>query len=103
MFTFITAGGIYCSFSSSEASKRAGYAGKAAVYRVRSRPARAGIGGWGRGPGYARADGPSPTPELHLQPHPEARYELVDEVLAVTKRANVTKMGFVGNDAYLSW
>ena len=27
----------------------------------------------------------TPTPELHLQPHPEARYELVDEVLAVTK------------------
>lgn len=41
-----------------------------------------------------------PTPELHLQPHPEARYELVDEVLAVTKRANVTAMGFVGNEAY---
>jgi biopolymer transport protein ExbD len=42
-----------------------------------------------------------PTPELHLQPHPEARYETVDAVLAVTKRANVTAMGFVGNEAYL--
>jgi biopolymer transport protein ExbD len=41
-----------------------------------------------------------PTPELHLQPHPDARYELVDEVLAVTKRAQVTAMGFVGNEAY---
>lgn len=41
-----------------------------------------------------------PTPELHLQPHPEARYEVVDEVLAVTKRANVQSMGFVGNEAY---
>ena len=41
-----------------------------------------------------------PTPELHLQPHPEARYEIVDEVLAVTKRANITAMGFVGNEAY---
>jgi len=41
-----------------------------------------------------------PTPELHLQPHPEARYELVDEVLAITKRAQVTAMGFVGNEAY---
>ncbi|MDP8995018.1 MAG: biopolymer transporter ExbD [Pseudomonadota bacterium] len=41
-----------------------------------------------------------PTPELHLQPHPDARYELVDEVLAITKRANVTAMGFVGNEAY---
>ncbi|QIK96309.1 biopolymer transporter ExbD [Sphingomonas sp. HDW15A] len=45
----------------------------------------------------------NPVPELHLQPEPEARYELVDEVLAVTKRANVTKMGFVGNDAYMKW
>ena len=44
-----------------------------------------------------------PTPELHLQPHPQARYELVDEVLAVTKRAQVTAMGFVGNESYVSW
>ena len=45
----------------------------------------------------------SPTPELHLQPHPEARYEMVDEVLAVTKRANVQAMGFVGNEAYATF
>jgi biopolymer transport protein ExbD len=44
-----------------------------------------------------------PVPELHLQPEPNARYELVDEVLAVTKRANVTAMGFVGNEAYGTW
>ncbi|HYJ29937.1 MAG TPA: biopolymer transporter ExbD [Allosphingosinicella sp.] len=43
-----------------------------------------------------------PTPELHLQPHPEARYELVDQVLAVTKFAQVTAMGFVGNEAYVN-
>jgi biopolymer transport protein ExbD len=42
----------------------------------------------------------NPTPELHLQPHPEAPYEVVDEVLAITKRANIDKMGFVGNEAY---
>lgn len=42
----------------------------------------------------------NPVPELHLQPEPEARYELVDQVLVVTKQANVTKMGFVGNEAY---
>ena len=42
----------------------------------------------------------NPTPELHLQPHPEAPYETVDQVLAVTKRANIEKMGFVGNEAY---
>jgi biopolymer transport protein ExbD len=42
-------------------------------------------------------------PELHLQPEPQARYELVDQVLAVTKRAQVEKMGFIGNEAYASW
>jgi biopolymer transport protein ExbD len=41
-----------------------------------------------------------PVPELHLQPEPNARYALVDEVLAITKRAGVDKMGFVGNEAY---
>jgi biopolymer transport protein ExbD len=41
-----------------------------------------------------------PIPELHLQPEPNARYELVDQVLAITKRAHVDKMGFVGNEAY---
>jgi biopolymer transport protein ExbD len=39
-------------------------------------------------------------PELHLQPDPMARYEVVDKVLAITKRAAVTKMGFIGNEAY---
>ena len=43
-----------------------------------------------------------PVPELHLQPEPLARYEVVDEVLAVTKKANVSKMGFVGNEAYMT-
>src|SRR5690348_8338137 len=42
----------------------------------------------------------NPEPELHLQPDPQARYELVDQVLVVTKQAKVTKMGFVGNEAY---
>nr|WP_309612106.1 biopolymer transporter ExbD [Sphingomonas sp.] len=45
----------------------------------------------------------NPVPELHLQPEPQARYEVVDEVLAVTKRAHVTKMGFVGNESYASF
>jgi biopolymer transport protein ExbD len=43
----------------------------------------------------------NPTPELHLQPEPTARYELVDQVLAITKRAHVEKMGFVGNENYM--
>ena len=44
----------------------------------------------------------NPIPELHLQPDATARYEVVDEVLAVTKRAHVQKMGFVGNEYYMS-
>jgi biopolymer transport protein ExbD len=42
----------------------------------------------------------SPIPELHLEPEAQARYALVDQVLAVTKRARVEKMGFVGNEKY---
>ena len=42
----------------------------------------------------------NPIPELHLQPDATARYELVDEVLAITKQAHVQKMGFVGNEYY---
>jgi biopolymer transport protein ExbD len=41
-----------------------------------------------------------PLPELHLQPEPTARYETVDQVLAITKLAKVEKMGFVGNEQY---
>jgi biopolymer transport protein ExbD len=44
----------------------------------------------------------NPIPELHLQPDATARYEIVDEVLAVTKKANVQKMGFVGNEYYMN-
>jgi biopolymer transport protein ExbD len=42
----------------------------------------------------------NPVPELHLQPDATARYELVDQVLAITKQAHVQKMGFVGNEYY---
>ena len=42
----------------------------------------------------------NPIPELHLQPDATARYEIVDQVLAVTKKAHVQKMGFVGNEYY---
>jgi biopolymer transport protein ExbD len=43
-----------------------------------------------------------PIPELHLQPEPEAIYVIVDDVLEVTKQAKVSKMGFVGNEAYMT-
>eukprot|EP01012_Entosiphon_sulcatum_P004437 TRINITY_DN11754_c0_g2_i1.p2 TRINITY_DN11754_c0_g2~~TRINITY_DN11754_c0_g2_i1.p2 ORF type:complete len:143 (+),score=35.62 TRINITY_DN11754_c0_g2_i1:1-429(+) len=42
----------------------------------------------------------NPIPELHLQPDPQARYIVVDQVLATTKKAQVEKMGFVGNEAF---
>ena len=45
----------------------------------------------------------NPIPELHIQPDPRARYVVIDEVLAVTKRAQVEKMGFVGNEAYANF
>lgn len=44
----------------------------------------------------------NPVPELHLQPDATARYEIVDKVLAVTKKAHVQKMGFVGNEYYMN-
>ncbi len=42
----------------------------------------------------------NPEPELHFQPDPKAKYERVDQVLAVIKRSNVTKLGFIGNEQY---
>ncbi len=43
----------------------------------------------------------NPIPELHLEPDAQAPYALVDQVLGVTKRARVEKMGFVGNEKYV--
>lgn len=42
----------------------------------------------------------SPEPELHFQPSPQARYDKVDQVLAVVKRSGISKLGFVGNEQY---
>jgi biopolymer transport protein ExbD len=42
----------------------------------------------------------TPEPELHFQPDPQARYEVVDRVLAVIKRSQVSKLGFIGNEQY---
>ena len=41
-----------------------------------------------------------PEPELHFQPDPQARYDVVDKTLAVVKRSNVGKLGFIGNEQY---
>ena len=51
----------------------------------------------------ARTAQMDPAPELHLQPEPDARYALVDEVLAITKRTGVGNVGFVGNERYLNF
>jgi len=42
----------------------------------------------------------NPVPELHMFPDAQARYNTVDDVLAITRRAQVTNMGFIGNDQY---
>jgi biopolymer transport protein ExbD len=41
-----------------------------------------------------------PEPELHVQPDRESRYDMVDQVLAVIKKSEITKLGFVGNEQY---
>ena len=42
-------------------------------------------------------------PELHIQPDPYSRYARVDEMLAVIKRSEVTKVGFVDNEKYANF
>lgn len=42
-------------------------------------------------------------PEIHLRPDPDARYETVDQVLAIAKRQEVKMMGFVGNERYAAF
>ncbi|NJC34338.1 biopolymer transport protein ExbD [Sphingomonas jejuensis] len=39
-------------------------------------------------------------PELQIQPDANAPYLTVDQVLAVVRRAEITKLGFVGNEQY---
>lgn len=42
-------------------------------------------------------------PELQFQPSADARYVMVDELLADIRRAGVTRMGFVGNERYAAF
>lgn len=39
-------------------------------------------------------------PETHFVPDSEARYERVDQLLAMMRGVGVTKLGFVGNEGY---
>ena len=41
-----------------------------------------------------------PEPELQFQPHENAPYLPVDQVLAEVKKAEITKFGFVGNESF---
>ena len=50
---------------------------------------------------YLKQAAALPTqPELRLRPEAEAKYEIVDKVMAEAQQAGITKMGFVGNEAY---
>ncbi len=42
----------------------------------------------------------SPEPELQFQPTANAPYVIASEVLAVVKRSQISKFGFVGNENY---
>ncbi|WP_313670543.1 biopolymer transporter ExbD [Sandarakinorhabdus sp.] len=39
-------------------------------------------------------------PELRMRPEAEAKYVIVDQVMAAAQQAGIVKMGFVGNEAY---
>lgn len=41
-------------------------------------------------------------PEIHLRPHAKANYKYVASVMASAQRLNVTKIGLVGNEAYMN-
>jgi biopolymer transport protein ExbD len=42
----------------------------------------------------------NPQPEIHLKPDALARYDIVNRIMAQAQMAGVTKIGFVGNEAY---
>jgi len=42
-------------------------------------------------------------PELQVEPHSDARYATVGEVIAAIKQAGVTAMGLVGNERYAAF
>lgn len=51
--------------------------------------------------GYMRQAKALPVePELRLKPDALAKYDTVDRVMAAAQLAGITKMGFVGNEAY---
>ncbi|WP_426166558.1 ExbD/TolR family protein [Sandarakinorhabdus sp. DWP1-3-1] len=50
---------------------------------------------------YMKQAAAMPTqPELRLRPEGLAKYDAVNKVMAEAQKAGLTKMGFVGNEAY---
>lgn len=41
-----------------------------------------------------------PQPEIHLRPDALSRYDVVNDIMAQAQLSGVTKIGFVGNEAY---
>lgn len=51
--------------------------------------------------GYLRQAAEMPEqPELRLHPEAQAKYEVVDQVMAAAQQVGIAKMGFVGNENY---
>lgn len=51
---------------------------------------------------FRQAANADPQPEIHVRPDALARYSVVSEIMANAQRNGVTKIGFVGNEAYAS-
>ena len=50
---------------------------------------------------YLKQAAAMPTqPELRLRPEGLAKYDVVDKVMAAAQQAGISKLGFVGNEAY---
>lgn len=49
---------------------------------------------------FRQASKMTPEPELRVRPDPQAKFAVVDELLAAAQTAGVTKMGFIGNEQY---
>lgn len=60
------------------------------------------IGGLALQQELAAARQMEPSPELHLRPDADARHGDVDQLLATIKREQISRFGFVGNEAYQS-
>ncbi|QJW83415.1 biopolymer transporter ExbD [Ramlibacter terrae] len=60
---------------------------------------RATRGPPGAGAAAARSGRPAPQPEIHLRPHPQAKYDTVAATLSSAQRLGLQKIGLVGTEA----